>query len=82
VSQLKYFRTLANRNLIEEEIKRKLSSGNAYYHSVQSLMSFPLLSKDVKIRIYKTVIFPMLLHGCANWYRALKEEYRVRMFEG
>jgi hypothetical protein len=37
-------------------IKRKLNSGNAYYHSVQKLLSSRLLSKNIKIRIYKTII--------------------------
>jgi hypothetical protein len=40
-------------NLIEEEIKRRLNSGNACYHSVQNLLSSSLLSKNVKTRIYK-----------------------------
>jgi hypothetical protein len=41
-----------NQNLIQEEIKRRLNSGNACYHSVQNLLSFRLLSKNVKVRIY------------------------------
>jgi hypothetical protein len=45
-----------NQNLIEEEIKRTWNSGNACYHSVQNLLSSRLLSKNVKIRIYKTII--------------------------
>jgi hypothetical protein len=40
--------------LIQEEIKRRLNSGNACYHSVQNLLSSRLLSKNVKVRIYKT----------------------------
>jgi hypothetical protein len=55
VSDLKYFgSTVINQNLIQEEIKRRLNSGNAYYHSVQNLLSSCLLSKNVKIRIFKT----------------------------
>jgi hypothetical protein len=38
-----------NQNLIQEEIKRKLNSGNACYHSVQSLLSSRLLSKNLKL---------------------------------
>jgi hypothetical protein len=37
--------------------KRRLNSGNACYHSVQTLLSSLLLSKNLKIRIYKTIIF-------------------------
>jgi hypothetical protein len=40
VSQFKYLgTTVTNKNLIEEEIKRRLNSGNACYHSVQNLLS-------------------------------------------
>jgi hypothetical protein len=52
VSHLKYFETIVrNQNLIQEEIKRRLNSVNAYCHSVQNLLTSRLLSKHVKIRI-------------------------------
>jgi hypothetical protein len=52
VSQFKYLGTkVTNQNLIlEEEINRRLNSGNACYHSVQNLLS-SCLSKNIKIRI-------------------------------
>jgi hypothetical protein len=50
--------------LIHEEIKRRLNSGNACYHSVQNLLSSRLMSKNIKIRIYKTIILPVVLYGC------------------
>jgi hypothetical protein len=57
VAQFKYFGTTeTNRNLIHEEMKRRLNSGNACYHSVQKDLSLRLLSKNIKIIIYKTVI--------------------------
>jgi hypothetical protein len=43
--------TITNQNLIQEEIKRRLNSGNACYHSVQNFWSSRLLSKTIKIRI-------------------------------
>jgi ribosomal protein S2 len=56
VAQLRYLGTATtNQNLIQEEIKRRLDSANARYHSVQSLSSSRLLSKNVKIRTYKTI---------------------------
>jgi hypothetical protein len=49
VSQFKYLgTTVTNRNLIQEEIKRRFNSGNACYHSVQGLLSSRLLSKNIK----------------------------------
>jgi hypothetical protein len=44
--------TLTDQNCIHEEIKSRLSSGNACYHSVQSLLSSRLLSGNVNVKIY------------------------------
>jgi hypothetical protein len=64
VSQFKYLgTTVTNQILIQEEIKRRLNSGNSCYHSVQNLLSFCLLSTNVKIRVYKTIILPVVLYG-------------------
>jgi hypothetical protein len=57
-----------------------MNSGNACYHSVQSLLSSRLLSKNVKIRIYKTIILPVL-YECETWSLTFREEHRLRMFE-
>jgi hypothetical protein len=82
VSQLKYLGTrVTNQNFIQEEIKRMLNSGNACYHSVQNLLSSRLLSKNMKIRIYKTIILPVVLYGCETWFLTLREEHRLRVFE-
>jgi hypothetical protein len=43
--------TLTNQNSIEEEMKSRLMSGNACYHSVQNLLSSSFLSKNLKIKI-------------------------------
>jgi hypothetical protein len=53
VAEFKYLgTTITNRNLIQEEIKRRLNSGNACYHSVQNVLSARLLSKNIEIRIH------------------------------
>jgi hypothetical protein len=51
------------------------------YHSVQNLLSSRLLSKNLKIRIYKTIILPVVLHGCETWSLTLREEHTLRVFE-
>jgi hypothetical protein len=58
-----------------------LNSGNACYHSVQSLLSSRLLSKNLKIGIYKTIILPVVLYGCETWSLTLREEHRLKVFE-
>jgi hypothetical protein len=81
VSQFKYFgTTVSNQNLIQERIKTTLNSGNACYHSVQNL-SPHLLSTNIKIRIYETIIFLVVLYGCETWSQTLREEQRLRVFE-
>ena len=52
---------------IEEEIKSRLKSGNACYFSVQNLLSSRLLIKNVKIKIYRTIILRVVLFGCETW---------------
>ena len=70
-----------NQNSTEEEIKSRLKSGNACYHSVQNLLSSSLLSKNIKIKIYRTIILHFVLYGRGNWLLILREECRLRVFE-
>jgi hypothetical protein len=59
--------TLTDQNCEQEEINSRLNSGNACYHSVQSLPSSSLLSGNVKVKIYKTIILPVVLCGRETW---------------
>jgi hypothetical protein len=73
VAKFTYFgTTLTDQNCMNEEIKSRLNSGNACYHSVQSLMSSRLLSRNVKVKIYKTIILPVVLYGCETWSLTLR----------
>ena len=54
---------LTDQNSIQEEIKSTLKSGNACYHSVQNLLSSRLLSKNLKIKIYRTISLPVVFMG-------------------
>jgi hypothetical protein len=82
VSQFKYLgTTVTNLNLIREEIKNRLNSGNACYHSVQNLLFSLLLSKNVKIKICKTLNLPVVFYGCETLSLTLRQEHRLRVFE-
>ena len=59
--------TLTNQNSIQEEIKGRLKSGDACYHSVQNILSSSSLSKNIKIKINITIIFPVVLYECETW---------------
>jgi hypothetical protein len=74
-------KNLTNQNSIQKEIKSRLKPRNACYHFVQNLLSFSLLSKNLKNKIYRTVILPVVLYGCETWLMTLREEHRLRVFE-
>jgi len=48
---------------------------------VQNLLCFRLLSKNLKIKIYRTIILPVVLYGCETWALTLRDERMLRMFE-
>ena len=62
VEQFKYLGTaLTYQNSIQEEIKRRMKARNACCHAVQNLLSSKLLSNNTKIKIYRTIILPVVL---------------------
>jgi hypothetical protein len=82
VAKFKYLRTtLTEQNWMHEDINSRLNLGTACYHSVQSLLPFCLLSRNLKVKIYKTIILPVVLYGCGTWPITLREEHRLRVFE-
>jgi hypothetical protein len=62
--------TITNQNLIQEEIKRRLNSGNTSYHSVQNLLSSRLLSKNIKNKQKKRINTLINTHN--------KQHYKLR----
>jgi hypothetical protein len=72
---------ITDENQIQKEVKRRLNSRNACYHSVQNPLSSRLLSENIKIRIRKTIILPVVLYGCETWSVTLRQEHRLRVFE-
>ena len=76
---------LTTKNCIQEEIKCRLKAGNSFYYSVQTLLFSQLLSGNLKIKIYKIIILPIVLYDCETWSltltsQALASLYVVRQF--
>jgi hypothetical protein len=69
------------KNDIHDEMKSRLNSGSACYYSVQNLLSSRLISKNLKIKMYKTKILPVVLYGCECLSLTLREVDRLRFFE-
>ena len=73
VAEFKYLGTMiTNRNEMHKEIKHRLNSGNACYYALQRLLSSQLLSKNIKLKIYKTAILPVI------WMRNLDSYFEGR----
>jgi hypothetical protein len=72
---------VANQNCIRGEIKSKLNLENASYHSVQNLLPSRLISRKLKIKIFKTLISPVVLYGGETWSLDLRGDYRLTDFE-
>ena len=78
---IKCHKIKSNQISIPEEIKSRLRLVNACYYSVQNLLSSRLLSKNLKIKIHRTVILPIYFYGCETWSLTLREERKLRVFE-
>jgi hypothetical protein len=59
--------TLTNQNDIHDEVKNRLNSGSACYHSVQNFLSSHLISKELKIINIQNYNLPVMLYGCETW---------------
>jgi hypothetical protein len=82
VEEVKHLGTnLTGQNSIQEEIKRRLKSGNACYYSAKNILSYSLVYKNIKIKIYRPVILPVALYGCETWSLTVREERGLRVVE-
>jgi hypothetical protein len=73
--------TLTNQHSIQEEIKNRLKKWNSCYYLVQNLLPSSLLSKNLKIKIYRNTILHAVVYGYETWSLTLKDERRLRVFE-
>ena len=69
---------MTDQNSIQDEIKCRLKARNSYFYSSKH---FCLLSENLKIKVYKTTILPVVLSGYEAWSLTLREECRLRVFE-
>jgi hypothetical protein len=67
--------------LIGAKFRERLvpSSGNAWCHSEQYLLSSSLISKNIQTQIYRTIILAVVLYGCGTWSLTLSEEHMLRV---
>jgi hypothetical protein len=79
--QLIYFgKTITNQNFVQEENERRFNSDNVFCHSVQNLLSFRFMSRNVKIRLHMTII---LHFSCGSvWARNLDSNIRGGTWTG
>jgi hypothetical protein len=57
------------------------NSGNVYYHSVHNVSFYHLLFRNIKIKIYRTIMLLVILYGCETWPFTLTDEHRLRVIE-
>jgi hypothetical protein len=82
VVKIKYLgTTLTDQNCMQKQIKNRLNSMSACYYSVYSLFSSRLQSSNVQVKMYKTIILPVVLYGCKTWSLTLREEHKLGVFE-
>jgi hypothetical protein len=82
VAEFKYLGTaLTDQNHMDKEIKSRQNSGNNSYHSVQSLLTSLLMSRNLKVIICKTILLSVVLYGCEIWSVILREGRSFTGFE-
>ena len=82
VTEFIYLGTLiSNDNSVRKEMQRRILAGNRTYFGAISLFRNRFLSRDTKIRLYKTLIRPAVTYGAETWTMTKKEEKAVLIFE-
>jgi len=78
IETFKYYRAYV---ISKNEATDRLISGNACFYSVQKLLTSRFISRKMKLKIYRTVILPVILSGCESWSTTLADEHKLRVFE-
>jgi len=82
VSNFKYLGVDVNESAnSHEEINRRIIAGNKCYFSMTPLFKSKLLSRKTKIRLYKTLVRPIVLYACGAWASTKTDEKKLMIFE-
>jgi len=74
-------KALTNQNCTHEDINTSRNSRNACYHSVHNILSSSLLSKNIKIKVHRTIIVPAIFLGCGIWPLTLRDEHKLKVMQ-
>ena len=72
---------VTNQNSVQVVVKCRVKAENSFYYSVQTVLSFRILPKNLKIKIFETIILLVMLYGFVTWLLTLREERSLREFE-
>jgi hypothetical protein len=72
-------KALTNPNCTHEEINSTMNSRNAWYHSVHNILSSSLIPKNIKIKLPRTIIVPVIFLGCGICPLTLRDEHKLKV---
>jgi hypothetical protein len=82
VQSFKYLGSIINvTNDIEEEVKTRIMQGNRCFYALKHLFTSSLVSRNTKLRLFKTIIRPIVMYGCETWSLTQKQDERLATFE-
>ena len=82
VQSFKYLGVLINgHNSIEEEIKARIAAGNRAFYANKKFLQNKILSRESKIKIYNTLIKPVIMYACELWVLKKQIEQKLLIFE-
>lgn len=82
VQSFRYLGSIINTdNDVDEEIKTRLMQGNRCFYALKHLFRNSLVSRNTKLRLYKTLIRPIVMYGCETWSLTQRQESQFNCFE-